>query len=150
MHLIKTSRNSHRARPGAVALSAIVALFAAMAIAVAAPTTASANWTLTASAYNDTSSGFACPVATTATAEILDDYAMRVYTDVTIGYNEMWWNACRAWVFVDVVNKEGHVTNTFIYEPWAGPRSTNYLNANANAYGYTSNVSRIKVRQQRR
>ena len=50
----------------------------------------------------------------------------------------------------DVVNRQGQVTNTFIFEPWASPMSTNYLIANANAHGPTSNVSHIRISQQRR
>ena len=113
-----------------------VALCAAMALSVSLTTPpASAATTISTSAYNDhNQSGWMCPVATTAIGKFKRSYdedgdytlTFKVTTATTTGYNGYIFAACRAYVYVDIVNKNGDVMETLAYEPWAGPLSTNF------------------------
>ena len=94
-----------------------VALCAAMALSISVTTPlASAAPTLTALAYNDhNQQGWMCPVATQATGRFKRSYdedggytlTFKVTTATTTGYNGYVFAACRAYVYVDIVSKNG-------------------------------------------
>jgi hypothetical protein len=123
-----------RYRSGLMTL--VVAVCAATVLSISAAA-APASAEFHAEAYNDPdhpfNSGFKCPVRTVVDGGLRhhwddghDIKKLQLTTAITTGYNGNVFAACRASVYVDVLDPEGGVMGTLAYFPWAGPLSTNF------------------------